>query len=180
MAFLGFVLTKIFGSQIVHQYQLRAHKLKISDKRLDDQMQMATEVFEEISSLMDRRLYLERKLLYSHKDVKLRGLPDKTQDRFDEYNKFLYEWNSRMNINICKVEQFYGAKLKTLLQDRIMKDFNWIGILLRRLHLQVDNIPSFEAINKSIDVTNERVYKIDQQMLKCLKSQNVGSFRNVD
>lgn len=176
LAFVGFVLTKVLGAQVLHQYQVQAHNLKMRDKRLDDQLVIATAVFEELGSLMDRRIYLERRLLYSHKDKSLRGLPDKTNDCFIRYNEFLYEWNSKMNVNLCKVEQFFGKDIKLFLQDRIMKDFNWISIQLRRLHLEIDKQPTFSEINKSIDVTNSRTYRIDQMMLGKLKSQKVGSF----
>lgn len=144
---------------------------------LDEQVKLATNLFENLSELMDRRLYLSRRLLSSFGDRE-KGLPDKTDERFKEYNNFLYEWNCSINKNICKLEQFFGQSNKAAFEKRIMLDFNWIGILLRRKYFNIENPTSIKIISDAIDITNERVYKLDQEMLVLLKSQKIGTFLN--
>ncbi len=176
IAVVAFFFTNIVGTRISQSLQDRSWKNQDFEMRKEKQLEAASKLFEEVSSLMDKRLYLERRVLYAHQDRK-RGLPDKTAQCFSDYNLFLYEWNFSLNKNICKLEQYFGHEIKSLFHDRISKDFNWIGILLRRLHLNIQS-PSFSNILGAIDITNERVFKLDQKMLSRLKNGTVEDSRD--
>lgn len=171
---VAFFLTSFIGTKISQSLQDRAWRNQEDERKKSKQLEVAADLFEEMSSLMDKRLYLERRVLYSHSD-KEKGKPDMTMKCFSDYNTFLYEWNCSLNKNICKLDQYFGREVKAFFHDRIMKDFNWIGMLLRRIHFN-ENVPSYNVVLNAIDTTNERVFKLDQMMLEILKNENVGSF----
>lgn len=177
LGFLAFILTNIFGQKIIFDFQLRKFKFEEHERKKSEQLKQASHFFEEFSQRLDKRLYHERKLLSSCKDREAGMLTGNDIDNvFNNYTSYLYEWNTNLNISICKLEQYFGREIAEHYQNRIMQDFNWIRILLKRKYLLMQNAPTHNGILKAINITNDRVYKIDKQMLVMIKNETVGSF----
>lgn len=176
VAMIVFFLSSIIGTKVSQKVQDRSWENKDRERKKEKQLDEAIKLFEELSSLMDKRLYLERRVLSAYNDNKRGWVPkEKIDTAFSDYNKFLYEWNFSLNKNICKLEQYFGVEIKNLFHCRIMLDFNWIGILLRRLYFN-DKNSSPQAVLKAIEITNDRVFKLDQQMLQRIRDERIGSF----
>lgn len=168
IAIIGIIISAFLGQYLTYKFQLTSFKHQQREKKRDEFYRSASKLFDELSDLMDRRIYLERKLLSSFRD-RDKNLTDKVDDRFNDYNNFLYEWNQSLNKNICRIEVYFGKSLSTHFENRIAKDFNWIGIMLRdRYFKQKEH--SDKAILDAIDITNSRVYKFDKEMLKLIQS----------
>ena len=109
----GFFLTTVLGGTLGFFFQNRSwehqHKIQQAEQERQHQLQLAEEareqalqVFDEISRLMDKRLYRLR-LVYWSLQAEDRQ-PEHTRlatTRFKDYRKVLYEWNDNINRNLA-------------------------------------------------------------------------------
>ena len=54
---IGFVLTSVLGGALAYLFQQRAWRHQYETERRDQQRQLALKTFEEVSALLDQRLY---------------------------------------------------------------------------------------------------------------------------
>lgn len=168
---IGFILTSIIGNSISAKIQQKNWEHQFKIKRITYQIQEARKAYEHISLLLDKRIYRSRRLYYSFRD-KERAIADKCEDRFKEFNDFLYEWNDSLNNNIAKVDIYFGEQIKNFFQKSLHKGLIKIGTLLRRYYfdmkgkpIDMKGKPSLQAIDNAIDMTNERIYQMNKKML---------------
>ena len=169
LIFAGFVLTGIIGQILIGKIQSRNWKDQFEVEKLNRQIKETKTIHEHISLLLDKRIYRSRRLYYSFNDRDVRKINNKCKNCFEEFNDILYEWNDSLNSNIAKVYSYFGEKDGTFFQGRLCADLRWIGILLRRYYFDTKDKPSLKNINKAIDITNERIYKMNKNMLLKIK-----------
>lgn len=66
--FLAFVLTTVFGGLLGYYFQKRSWTHQNTTKLLESERNVATKLFEEISVLLDKRLYSMRQLYWKIND----------------------------------------------------------------------------------------------------------------
>ena len=165
LLFVGFLLTGIIGQKLIGKIQRKNWEHQFKVERLNHQIKEARVTYEHISLLLDKRIYRSRRLYYSFKDRDFWNISNKCDGCFKEFNDTLYEWNDSLNSNIVKIASYFGEENRKFFQDRLSADLRWVGALLRRYHFNMKNKPSLENINKAIDITNDRVYKMNKYML---------------
>ena len=165
LLFVGFLLTGIIGQKLIGKIQRKNWEHQFKVERLNHQIKEARVTYEHISLLLDKRIYRSRRLYYSFKDRDFWNISNKCDGYFKEFNDTLYEWNDSLNSNIVKIAIYFGEENRKFFQDRLSADLIWVGTLLRRYHFNMKNKPSLENINKTIDITNDRVYKMNKYML---------------
>lgn len=104
----GFLLTTVLGGLLGFFFQRRtwAHQHRVQTQ--DRERERAVLVFEEISKLLDRRLYRLRRLYWSlvaDEDVH----SERSDNRMDDYQDVLYEWNDSINRNLALIQQYFGV-----------------------------------------------------------------------
>lgn len=113
-----------------HQHQLQAaeeqHQLRA--QLSEQERERAVLIFDEISRLMDKRLYRLRLLYWRMKSGHDgTGWPKETAERFEEYRQVLYEWNDSINRNLALVQRYFGRGMRDQLDYRLGASFASLG-----------------------------------------------------
>jgi hypothetical protein len=124
---VGFVLTTVVGGflGVIFQRRLWSHQhdVQVRDLRHDSAMK----IFEEVSRLLDRRLYRHKRLYWAFLELKRDGhLPNDAPERMDDYAQVVRDWNDGVNRNLALVEHFFGRDMRDELDNKV-------GSLLVRL-----------------------------------------------
>src|SRR5262249_48773902 len=97
---LGFVLTTVGGGLLGSYLQNRIWRNQNAARRREAQETAAAAFFDEVSGLLDRRLYRMRRLTWSLKrETAATRASGGTTPELNEYREVLYEWNDRLNRN---------------------------------------------------------------------------------
>lgn len=121
---LGFMLTTVVGGLIGAYLQHRSWSNQwIAQKNTRD-IELATKAFERISSLVDKRNYRMRRLLW--------GLQSNVDDiefgmRLNHYREVLFEWNDNLNANLAIARFYFGDDVRRELENEIGRSFLQAG-----------------------------------------------------
>jgi hypothetical protein len=110
---LGFLFTTVFGGLLGWWLQSRswAHQNRV--RLLEVERGEASKVFDEVSRLMDKRLYRMMKL---HWTLKRGASEEDVKQHLQEYREVLYEWNDALNRNLALTEAYFGPKIRAHLR----------------------------------------------------------------
>ncbi|MFM0224832.1 hypothetical protein [Paraburkholderia dipogonis] len=169
---LAFVLTTVVGGMLTYAFQTKARANEEHSARLQADLTRASQVSEEISRTLDRRLYRTR--------VLLGALKDSAQDRDlsvarEDYRAALADWNENLNRRYSLVDYSFGSAMRDMFQSKLTVDF--IAI-----HKEIDaclhhtGTCDLAAIEMATDGLNVKVYGYDIQMLSLIRAGTVGSF----
>lgn len=114
----GFILTTVLGGLLGFFFQRRTWAHQHCVQTQDRERERAVLVFEEISKLLDRRLYLLRRLYWSlvaDEDVR----SERSDNRMDDYQDVLYEWNDSINRNLALIQQYFGVAARDRLDYQV-------------------------------------------------------------
>ena len=127
----GFVLTSVVGGALGSWFQRRAwahqHETQRRDEehqrevqRRDEEHQRALTTFEEVSRLLDRRLYRMRRLYWAARDTAVgAGDQERLAAARADYRVVLAEWNDNLNRNLALVETYFGTPVRHVMSGQI-------------------------------------------------------------
>jgi hypothetical protein len=163
---VGFVLTTVVGGLLGYFFQNRAwdHQNRITTEEARRTATFA--VFEELSSLMDRRLYRMRVF-----DSALAS--DVSAEEIEaaraEYRLVRYDWNDNLNRNLARVESYFGPEIRSDIELGIYEDFSRLHTQLSRNYERRCNNNRVDSIGPELDAISDRVYQANVQMLQTLR-----------
>jgi hypothetical protein len=166
----GFFLTTIVGGYLGAKYQERAWAHDLAAKRYDAQLDAASKVFDDISRLLDRRLYRARTLLWAYK-----GSEDEEeiQLRRKEYREVVEDWNGSLNRNLVLVERYFGPSLRAELEGDIAKGFKDIHNALDAYRKNPEPAKLAE-LERQIDSFNPTIYGFNLELLEHIQNGDIG------
>ena len=101
----GFLLSGVAGGFLGYFFQQRAWAHQHEVQRADLQREQAQQTFEDLSTLMDRRLYRMRLV---HSAARRQALSGGHAERLDravqDYRLVLRDWNDTLNRNLALIE----------------------------------------------------------------------------
>src|SRR5215813_8955483 len=176
---VGFVLTSVLGGLLGYLLQSRAWAHQHDVQRRDEERQQALKTFEEISLLLDRRLYRMRRLYWAARS-KAQGVGDEaglTSAR-DDYREVLAEWNDNLNRTLALVETYFGSRTRTMLKDEVYGEFVVTGRGLEEIVRMVLAAGSERIVvprfGYRVTRLSRRVYELNVQMLRLLEDESIG------
>jgi hypothetical protein len=181
---VGFFFTSILGATLGYYFQNRSWDFQERARLVASEREAATKVFEEVSRLMDKRIYRMRQLNW-----KLSGDNQAdTELQMDLYRKILYEWNDSLNRNRAMVQRYFGSGVGEELfgsenrndpPDNIHHSFKTIGKSLESYYSERDTNgnEAEKEIDSSLEKLEERVYNINIRMIALIQKGEVGAFR---
>lgn len=89
----------------------------------------ATQVFEEVSRLLDKRLYRQRRLFWALRAEAGQGMTwsDETLLRLKQYQEVLFDWNDGINRNLALIQHHFSKGLRDELDGQIGREFVELG-----------------------------------------------------
>ena len=170
---LGFLLTTLLGGYLAQSWQNRAHAFEREVAHRRSEQQAATQLFEELSRLMDKRLYRMRRLHTGMADPSARG---DMKNRWGAYRDTLFEWNENLNRNLALTQRYFGDEARQALELEINEGFRELGTLLEGGAYPNNGLTKYEHRQRVADRLNNLIYNFDIQLIEAIQSGEVGHF----
>jgi len=187
---VGFVLTSVAGGALGSWFQRRAwahqHEIQLRDEerqrevqRRDEEHLRALKTFEEVSQLLDRRLYRMRRLYWAAREVAAgTGDLERLAVARADYRAILAEWNDNLNRNLALIETYFGTPARNVMSGQIYEGFAALGRGLEEIVKMASaaggspiEVPRF---GYRVTRLSRAVYALNLQMLRQLRDDSVG------
>lgn len=175
----GFVLTSVLGGLLGYFLQSRAWAHQHDVQRRDEEREQALKTFEEVSLLLDRRLYRMRRLYWAARR-KARGTGDEAglTSAQDDYREVLAAWNDNLNRTLALIETYFGRQTRTMLEDEVYEEFTVAGRGLEEIVRMVlaagDERIEVPPFGYRVTRLSHRVYELNVRMLRLLEDETIG------
>jgi hypothetical protein len=176
----GFLLTSVLGGLLGFFFQNRSwehqHKIQQAEQERQRQLQLAEQargqalaVFDEISRLMDKRLYRLRLVCWS-----LQGDDGQSEhsrlarSRFKDYQQVLYEWNDSINRNLALLQHYFEPRIRQRLDNQVGGTFVELGRVIEEWWRTGVRPQSQEAIDARLRTLGSLVYQFNLDMIRAI------------
>ncbi len=171
---LGFFLTTIVGGILGYYFQKRSWEHQHKAMLIETELKAANEVFQELSRLMDVRLYRMRKIIWG---CKARKKDSEMEKRWDMYRQVLYDWNDNLNRNLALTQRYFGSKMRYDLERIINEKFRALGSMLESNCYKINSEKiNAEKLEKFADNLNNDTYTFNIRMIQLIQKREVGIF----
>ena len=176
---LSFLLTSVVGGLLGYYFQNRTWKRQNTAQLQENERLTAKTLFENISMLMDKRLYRSRLISWSLEDESVQE--EVIEKHMAEYRQILYEWNDTLIRNLALVEAYFGNEVRQHLEGTVYESFKKIGELIEKRYKEwkVSKKVSTPTINTERQKLAGEIYRLNFSMIRLIQSGKVGVF-NVD
>jgi hypothetical protein len=168
----GSLLTIVLGGVLGFLFQNRSwdHQHKI--QRAEQERERAVGVFDEVSRLMDKRLYRLKLVYWSLKDESSQpGRSPLAETRFEDYRRVLYDWNDSINRNLALLERYFGTAIRNELDRAVGASFVTLGNVIEswwKTNTRPDNVRSFEVRLREL---SDLVYGFNLKMIRAIQAE---------
>jgi hypothetical protein len=174
----GFLLTTVLGGILGTWLQQRSwdhqRRVALSEKELES----ANQVCQQISSLLDKRLYRMLRLYYALRYTTTGPPIEVAKGRLQEYDSVLFEWNDHLNLNLALVAAYFGQDARDWLQFKVYEPCQKVGAQLEALYRHVMSgeplTVEMADIESGMTNMNEQIYRLGVHMMTQLRSGSVG------
>ncbi len=175
---VGFLLTGVVGGALGYVFQRRTWDQQHRVERREEEHQRAVQTFEEIASLLDRRLYRMRRLYWATlRHLESGGGLDRMSAALDDYDEVLLIWNDNLNRILALVDTSFGHGLRRQLEVEVFEQFAAAGRALEQFVRQVfrdGKGVEIPPLKRRLNTLSHRVYRLDSHMLALMRDGHVG------
>jgi hypothetical protein len=141
----GFVLTSIVGGALAYGFQQRAWRHQYRAQRADLVREQALSTFEEVSILLDQRLYRMRRVFWAARRLAREPARERQttglDDELAEYRSVVRKWNDNLNRIPALVHTYFGEWFRARLQYELYDTYSAIGEELDAFVIDVSRRP---------------------------------------
>jgi hypothetical protein len=161
----GFLLTTLCGNWLASVFQRRQARYQWLKSRWEKELAEAQAVFEEVSRLLDRRLYRARQLLWSF------DRPPETRDqRLSDYRSVVTEWNDNINRILALLAIHFSDRLRNTIDNVIGAEFVAIGRSLEQ-GIHAGSVTDVGELERKLDALAGQVYVFNLDLLQEIKKR---------
>jgi hypothetical protein len=174
---VGFLLTGVFGGVLGYFFQRRAWAHQHEVERRDEERQQAVKVFEEVSSLLDRRLYRMRRVYWAARRRVEGSESDQLAAALDDYRDVLMVWNDNLNRSLALVDTYFGHGLRRQLEIDVYGQYAAVGRALDEFVRKAsgdDSAVEVPPLARRLNTLSYQVYQLNSRMLKLMQDQRLG------
>ena len=136
---VGFALTTVCGGVLTFFFQRRQAQYQWIKSRWEKELSESQAAFEEISRLLDRRLYRTRQFLWGFDRS-----PEELEARLGEYRKAVTRWNDNVNRILALLAIHFSDEIRNILDNDLGAEFVNVGRLLEQAYFH--NKGDFERL----------------------------------
>lgn len=157
---VGFLLTTLCGGLLGFIFQRRHIRYQWLRTRWEKELEEAQAVFEEVSRLLDKRLYRTRHLLWSFDRKR-----EIREERLSDYLAVVTEWNDNINRILALLAIHFSDQMRNSIDNEIGAEFVVIG---RELEQAIRSEFKVDALNleKRLNQLAGEVYDFNLHLLK--------------
>ncbi len=167
---VGFVLTTVGGAVLGYLLQNRSWSRQREVTLVQAEREAALRVFEELSTLMDRRLYRMRRLEGVLSDEE--AADDELERARADYRAVLFEWNDSLNRSLARVETYFGRSVRVYVELHVYEGFKALHQLLMSM-LSADGLAS-ASVADILQPLSDRIYDLNAAMGELVRDGLVG------
>ncbi len=175
---VGFLLTGVVGGALGYVFQRRAWEQQHKVERREEERRRAVQTFEEVASLLDRRLYRMRRLYWAtRRRVGGGGGLDQMSAARDDYDDVLLVWNDNLNRILALVDTSFGHGVRRQMETGVFEQFAAVGRALEELVRQASGdreSVEIPPLGRRLNMLSNQVYRLDSQMLSLMRDGHVG------
>jgi murein L,D-transpeptidase YcbB/YkuD len=179
----GFVLTTVGGGTLGYYLQQRAWRQQTTNQRSERDLEAATKTFEEVSVLLDRRLYRMRRVYWLAR--RLAPAPGDTRNLSSallEYRSVVENWNDNLNRLLALIQTYFGRPMRERLQSELYDTYAAVGEELdqfvREVSVTKRGSVRVRPVGRRLTDLSHRVFAFNLLLLTALEHERVG--RNCD
>ncbi len=171
----GFTLTTIGGALVGSYLQQRSWTYQWTAQRAVETSALARGIFDEVSRLMDKRLF---RLAQLHLWIE-RGEEELLAVALANYRAVLVEWNDSINRHLSMLQFFFGEEVRAEFDFGVGAHFVAAGTAVERLyrnrHQKDATTENAEAVSKLIKTVRSEVYEFNLTLLSRIPASSVVS-----
>jgi hypothetical protein len=176
----GFFLTTVLGGALGFFFQNRSwehqHKIQQAEQERQNRGQLAEQareqalrVFDEVSRLMDKRLYRLRLVYWSlQAEAGQAEHSPLAMARFEDYRKVLYEWNDSINRNLALLQHYFEPGMRHRLDNEVGGTFVELGRVIEQWWRTGTRPESEATIDAKLRTLGSLVYEFNLAMIRAL------------
>jgi hypothetical protein len=169
---LGFVLTTVAGGALGYYLQNRAWDHQNDARLVEAERAAAAEVFDELSTLMDKRLYRMTQVAAALRDESMSA--DDLDRYVKDYREVRYAWNDTLNRNLARTQTYFGDDLRAYLEANVYEGFtrahdHLLMALNERRSGEIPHTPEDQ-----LRELNVHVYELNVRMGRLIREGAVG------
>jgi len=176
---VGFALTTVLGGFLGTWLQQRTWDHQREAQLRQDELRRAEDVCQQVSKLLDKRLYRMRRLYFALAlDIERPDRNDRVQASLREYDAILYEWNDSLNLNLALMGAYFGEGARDWLDAQLYEHFRHVGAELEGYYqrsargVAIDG--NLAAVKADLDSLGNQVYQLGVFMMTQLREGQVG------
>ena len=176
---VGFALTTVAGGTLAFVFQKRSWDHQHRVERDDLVPEQAMKTFEEVSVLLDQRLYRMRQVNWAARS-QARGGDDmpRLNAALDAYRTLLQQWNDNLNRILALIHTYFGEPIRMRLQLELYATYAAIGEELEKFVSEVRR-PEIgrlrvRPLSIRLDDLEHRVYLFNVEILRAFRDENLG------
>jgi hypothetical protein len=183
---IGFLLTTVLGgllgsffqnrtwdhqNKIQQAEQERLHETQLAEEKRDKALQ----IFDEISRLMDKRLYRLRLVYWSlPAEEGQAGHSPSAESRFEDYRQALYEWNDSINRNLALLQHYFGQGMRDRLDYEVGASFVELGRIIEKWWKSGVPPEQGQSFDSRLQNLRNLVYTFNLDMIRAILAKVVG------
>jgi Putative peptidoglycan binding domain len=164
---VGFGLTTVVGGFLGYYFQRRTWNAN----RRESERQAAATVFDEISRLMDRRLY---RMWLVHWRLSPGTTEERVEKAMDGYRAVLMEWNDSLNRNLALAYRYFGRGVWRYLDTVLYEEFARLG---RRLEERYASRDKSGVLGEELTALSNDIYYLNRFMVSLIQHGRVGVYQ---
>jgi tetratricopeptide (TPR) repeat protein len=172
---VGFVLTSVVGGVLGSFFQRRTWNHQHKMQREDEERQQAIKTFEEVSSLLDKRLYRMRMTFWAARQRAAGSDKDELDAALNAYRETLVTWNDNLNRCLALIEAYFGAGVRSEMEE-VYEEYASVGRALDQFVRDVSTgrETGTPPIGRRLQAVSGRVYRLNLRMLDLVKHRRLG------
>lgn len=180
-AMASFVLITIIGGLFAQTLQYRNWARQQFASSQDKMVAELKALFVELDSLLSRRVFRSRRLLYALRRDS--GDKEKLEQYISEYNSVVVDWNEKRNSLQIRLVRVINVSLATDFEHDLSRRFVQIGSRLERLARAAlkDALPkgfrdTLTTLEGELDLLNRSVYEFSRELYRRLQLEQARVF----
>jgi hypothetical protein len=161
---IGFVLTTLCGGLLGFIFQRRHERYQWLRNRSEKELEVCQAVFEEVSRILDKRLYRSRQLLQA---IKANPFDDA---KLASYREVVTQWNENINRILALLTISFGEEVRNTLDNDVGAEFVKVGRLLEQA-IREKTAPNHEDITARLDAIGNKVYQFNLSLLQHIQTK---------
>lgn len=164
--FFGFALTTVVGGLLASFLQTRLWRHQWAAQRANQASEAAKALFEDVSGIMDKRLFrLSQLQLWMR-----RGDATRLAAAMTDYREVLREWNDSINRDLSLLQFYFGTEVRKKFDFGVGLKFVQIGALAEEMFraLPTKSEEQDRRLSDQIEGLRSDVYQYNLKLLDCM------------